>query len=103
MTNPQAPHSEKPKSRHMNHYPQNPPKKKMEIDIDIDLPDAMVLELALMAHHEEITLNELCIRILKEHLSSCVSWEECPHDSGQIEKMGGFICRDCGKLMPREE
>jgi hypothetical protein len=109
MTNPQCPHHrrEKPvgkrqpeqeQSRHMNHGGTALPKKKMEIDIDIDLPDKVILELALMAHNRGMTLNDLCIEIIKDKLASInVTPEECPHDEADRCPDGSFACVECGK------
>ena len=36
------------------------------VDIELDLPNDVLLKLALMAHEQDITLNELCGNIFRE-------------------------------------
>ena len=36
------------------------------VTVELDLPDDVLLSLAMMAHEQDITLNELCNNILRE-------------------------------------
>ena len=47
----------------------NPPKKEGTEEVEIELKDDDILDLALMAHKQDITLNELIIRILEDYIS----------------------------------
>ena len=47
----------------------NPAKKEGTEEVEIELKDDDILDLALMAHKQDITLNELIIRILEDYLS----------------------------------
>lgn len=38
------------------------------VDVPINLPDDVLLKLALMAHEQDITLNEFCRKIVREEL-----------------------------------
>ncbi len=77
--------------RHFNH---DTSKKEMVIDVDVDLPDKVILELALMAHKRDITLNELCIEILEERIDEIHN--SCSHDEVD-ETDDGTFCTECGK------
>ena len=47
----------------------NPAEKEGTEEVEIELKDDDILDLALMAHKQDITLNELIIRILEDYLS----------------------------------
>ena len=47
----------------------NPAKKEGTEEVEIELKDDDILDLALMAHKQDITLNELIIRILEDYIS----------------------------------
>ena len=38
------------------------------VEVEVELPPETLLALALRAHDEDITLNQLCNRILKEQI-----------------------------------
>ena len=59
------------------------------VPIEIDLPNDVLLSLAMMAHEQDITLNELCNDILKEIVDT----------DGKCLGLEGF-CQDCGKQIP---
>ena len=40
--------------------------KKNKVDIEIELPERDILKLALLAHEKDVTLNTICIDILKQ-------------------------------------
>ena len=44
-------------------------KEERTEEVEIELKDDDILDLALMAHKQDITLNELIIRILEDYLS----------------------------------
>jgi hypothetical protein len=37
------------------------------VEIEIELPDDILLNLCLLAHEKDITLNQFCNKILKEY------------------------------------
>lgn len=43
-------------------------KKKKTEEVEIFLPDDILLKLALEAHNQDITLNKLCNKIVKEKI-----------------------------------
>ena len=47
----------------------NPAKEEGTEEVEIELKDDEILDLALMAHKQDITLNELIIRILEDYIS----------------------------------
>ena len=47
----------------------NPAKEEGTEEVEIELKDGEILDLALMAHERDITLNELIIRILEDYIS----------------------------------
>lgn len=47
----------------------NPTKNESTEEVEVELKDHQIVELALMAHEKNITLNELISRILKEYIS----------------------------------
>ena len=47
----------------------NPTKNESTEEVEVELKDDQIVELALMAHEKNITLNELISRILKEYIS----------------------------------
>ena len=47
----------------------NPAEKEGTEEVEIELKDDDILDLALMAHKQDITLNELIIRILEDYIS----------------------------------
>ena len=53
----------------------NPAKKEGTEEVEIELKDDDILDLALMAHKQDITLNELITRILEDHISLVESKE----------------------------
>jgi len=78
------------KDRHFVQHPTKD-KKKFEIDVDIDLPDEVILRLALIAHEQNITLNELCVAILREYIKK----GECGHEILD----GNDKCICCNKVV----
>ena len=46
-------------------------------EITIELPDNVILQLALIAHEQHITLNQLLINILEERLKQYGYNENC--------------------------
>ena len=38
-------------------------------EVEIDLPDTELFDLMLMAHNQDITLNQLIENILREHIA----------------------------------
>jgi hypothetical protein len=40
------------------------------VDVEVDLEDSTILELALMAHRSNITLNELINNVLRQEMAS---------------------------------
>ena len=89
MTNPGS-------TRHFDSKPVSP-KKVLTIDVDIDLPNDMILKLALIAHERNITLNELCIEILEEKLNH----NDCTHEEVEPD-LDGHYCVDCGERVEIE-
>ena len=47
----------------------NPAKKEGTEEVEIELRDDELLSLALMAHEQDITLNELISNTLKDYIS----------------------------------
>lgn len=39
------------------------------VPVEIDIPNELFLELAIMAHEQDITFNELCCNILREKIN----------------------------------
>ena len=37
-------------------------------EVEVNLPEDVLFELMMMAHHRDITLNQLCNEILREQL-----------------------------------
>jgi len=42
------------------------------VNVEIDLPDDVFIELARMAHEQNITLNQLCVNILQAYVDGKV-------------------------------
>lgn len=40
------------------------------VDVEVNLPDDVLLELAMIAHRKDITLNELCRDIIQAELDN---------------------------------
>ena len=47
----------------------NPAKEEGTEEVEIELKDGEILDLALMAHDQDITLNELINNTLKDYIS----------------------------------
>ena len=47
----------------------NPAKEEGTEEVEIELKDGEILDLALMAHEQDIPLNELISNILKDYIS----------------------------------
>ena len=43
-------------------------KEKKYEQIEVELPDKLFMDLALLAHEQNITFNQLCEKIIKESL-----------------------------------
>jgi predicted DNA-binding ribbon-helix-helix protein len=39
------------------------------IEVEIDISDELFMSLAKIAHKRDITLNQLCVEIIDEHIS----------------------------------
>ena len=53
----------------------SPVKEERTEEVEIELKDGDILDLALMAHERDITLNDLITRILEDHISLVESKE----------------------------
>ena len=42
--------------------------KKNLVEVPIDISDKTFLKIAIMAHEQDITFNQMCINILKEQI-----------------------------------
>lgn len=49
--------------------------EKME-NVEVEFDDSTFMRIALMAHEEDITFNQMCNKILKEHIESEEKKEE---------------------------
>lgn len=45
---------------------------KPYVNIEVDIPDELFLELAKLAHEQDVTFNELCNKIIKEKLKDSI-------------------------------
>ena len=45
-------------------------KNSKKMDVEIDLPERDILKLALLAHEKDVTLNTICIDILKQGIEN---------------------------------
>lgn len=82
-------------------------KKKKFVEIEISLDNDVILGLALMAHEQDITLNQLIVNILKDLVDGKILYDgygsmcsiycpECGKKSMSIVKPGKFKCNECG-------
>ena len=67
------------------------------VTVELDLPNDVLLGLAMMAHEQDITLNELCNNILREIVETdgkCLGLD-CKHDWDKSEEIPE--CKKCGQ------
>ena len=67
------------------------------VTVELDLPNDVLLGLTMMAHEQDITLNELCNNILREIVETdgkCLGLD-CKHDWDCSEEISE--CKKCGQ------
>ena len=74
------------------HFNVSPDKKYLKIDLDIELPHGVALQLALIAHQQGRTLNELAVDILESHLKGM----DCIHEIVEGNH-DDAVCISCGE------
>ncbi len=56
--------------------------------VEIDIPDDVFMELARMAHEQNITLNQLCVNILQEYVDGKV---EIPKEDPTVTSLRNSV------------